>query len=636
MDLRRITPVPPGRTEPWLPAFLRSLLLRAQFSRGDARALGWRGIRPSLAHGDSWTCRVRGLPGIFGLLFEGEQVTTASLGGSFSLLYFPQPDEPRAERYPLAAATATQRQDYWDLVRDFAAFPEPMGLFRLATLTVAVSLAGDFLEVELEALSRQRVISLDGVSLPGDPACFVVLPGGMESDVAAYGPAFIFLRSLASTLTYGLGEPPSATELTLTPGQVFAYTASGSGEALVHEGVRRLSLRLGYGAVGLVSAAGSAVSAEPAEAGDRARLVQGARQDARPSPGRSRRTGERPRLLVKQLWHHAHIPERLRGLGRRTAAVRPELLMLTGFLGSGKTTLLRRFIEYNLQRSRFVAIIQNEIGEVGLDGKLLDHDFSVVEMDEGCVCCSLSGQLGRGLAQILERFRPDVVVLETSGMANPKNLLSELDELDGQACPGPVLTVVDGANLEILLDGDLVARDQIEVADVLILNKTDLVSQAERERAHGMLRDLNARAIIVEATHGDIPFGLLDEAQRQPGPGDGHRQPASALLPAYERGQTHVDAGFAVRTVRLDTPIGMQRLQASLRVLSREAYRIKGIVDITGEAMPRLVQSVAGSFSVTPFPEPPTSERFLVFIGRDLPHNIEEAFRAGLLAAHDA
>ncbi|WP_027367673.1 CobW family GTP-binding protein [Desulfocurvibacter africanus] len=630
MDLRCVTPITPGHGEPWLPGFLRALLLRAQFSRADARALGWRGIRPSLAHGESWTCRVQGLPGVFGLLFEGERATTSSLSGSFSLLYFPHPDEPRAERYPLAAAAATQRQDYWDLVRDFAAFPEPLGLFRLATLTLGVSPAGDALGVELQALSRQCVVALDGVRFPGDPARFVVHPGGMESDVPAYGPAFIFLRSLASTLTYGLGEPPSAMALTITPGHVLAYTAAGYWEARAHESVRSLSLRLDYGA------AAPAPTAGPGEPGEPATLFAQASTARRTAQRRSWTKGAPLGLMGKQPWHCAHIPEWLRATGRPVATLRPELLVLTGFLGSGKTTLLRRFIEYNLQRSRFVAIIQNEIGEIGLDGKLLDHDFSVVEMDEGCVCCSLSGQLGRGLAQVLARFRPDVVVLETSGMANPKNLLSELDELEALVCPGLVLTVVDGANLDMLLNNGLVARDQIEVADVLILNKTDLVSQAERARALDRMRSLNPGAMLVEATHGDIPFGLLDEAQRQTRPGLAPHLPASTLLPTYERGQTHADAGFVARTVRLDKPIGMDRLQASLRTLSREAYRIKGIVDIAGEATPRLVQSVAGTFSVTLFPEPPTSERFLVFIGRDFPHNAEEAFRAELLPAHEA
>ena len=90
---------------------------------------------------------------------------------------------------------------------------------------------------------------------------------------------------------------------------------------------------------------------------------------------------------------------------------RPPLILLTGFLGSGKTSFLQHFIEYQTQRSRFVAVIQNEVGEVGLDGKLLD--YQVTEIDEGCVCCSLVGNLKRAVQGILSQFQPDTIILET-------------------------------------------------------------------------------------------------------------------------------------------------------------------------------------------------------------------------------
>ena len=148
---------------------------------------------------------------------------------------------------------------------------------------------------------------------------------------------------------------------------------------------------------------------------------------------------------------------------------RPPLIILTGFLGSGKTSFLQHFIEYQTQRSRFVAVIQNEIGEVGLDGKLLD--YTVTEIDEGCVCCSLAGNLKQAVRGILESFSPDTIILETSGLANPLNLLEEMSELGEVVRFDTTVTLVDVLNLESTLSDYRIAVDQIRAADVIVLNK---------------------------------------------------------------------------------------------------------------------------------------------------------------------
>ena len=119
---------------------------------------------------------------------------------------------------------------------------------------------------------------------------------------------------------------------------------------------------------------------------------------------------------------------------------RPPLIILSGFLGAGKTSFLQHFIEYQTQCSRFVAVI----GEVGLDGKLLDD--TITEIDEGCVCCSLVGNLKRAVNGILSSFQPDYIILETTGAANPLNLLDEIVELEAQVRYDCTVTVVDGLN----------------------------------------------------------------------------------------------------------------------------------------------------------------------------------------------
>lgn len=574
MNLFDITPVRMEDAQgAWLPGFLRALLLRTQFSHSRARALGWRGLRPSLAFGESWTCRLQGRPDIFGLLFEGEEATPEGVRGRFSLHLFPDPEEPRAELLPLDAAVTTQRQDYWDLVREFPSRDETRSAFRLGVLDLAAEADGRSLSLSLSALSRRRLFSAKGLEWPPGSGNLLVNPGGLESDLPAFGPALAFFRVLASTVTHVLGLPPRARSLEKLPGWVH-WRGSGEVQRRNDAAVHLLRLRLDYA---------------PAA-------------DALPS-------GRQP-------WDRCHDPAWFEARDPGGRENLPELLVLTGFLGSGKTSLLRRFVEHCLQRDRFVAVIQNEIGAVGLDGKLLEQDSQVLEMDEGCVCCSLSGQLKKGLARILERYRPDVVVLEMSGLANPKNLLAELRELRDLVRRGPLVAVAEAPGLEELLHGSEVARDQLAAADVIVLNKRDLLEPDGAERARAAAASANSRALVLEAAHGDIPFGLLhDPALSREG------LAWDDLLPHFHEHGTHAAEGFAARTLMLDAPVPAEALGPALERAAARAFRVKGIVDVLGEECPVLVQAVAGRLETSPLRGHARPERFLVCIGRDLPED---------------
>ena len=106
---------------------------------------------------------------------------------------------------------------------------------------------------------------------------------------------------------------------------------------------------------------------------------------------------------------------------------RPNFFIITGYLGSGKTKFIQNFVYKEGKRIRlFMGIIQNEIGKIGLDGALLDAKYALVEIDEGCVCCSMAGQIRLAISQLKPK-KPDSIVLETTGVANPFNILSELN-----------------------------------------------------------------------------------------------------------------------------------------------------------------------------------------------------------------
>lgn len=581
MNLRDITPIAPGDGPGnWLPGLLQALLVRAQFVRSEARAMGWRGIRPNLSGTESWTCRIHGMPGVYGVLFEEEHDAMDAdrdwLAGRFSLHYFPHPEEPRALMFPLAAATLAQTPDYFDRVRGFPHAAGTCGPFAIATLELAAALDGRACSLGFAALSRQRTVALDGIPAPAGHTGFIVPPGGLESDVPAYCLALHFFKTLAATATHGLGEPPARQRLRVASGRLMTCGAAGVWSERSDRHIRRLFLDLDYG-------------------------------QGRPPLPRAEgvdllvwRRGQPSGRLQRQAWLHAHEPEWLCAAGRKSGASpgRPELLILSGFLGAGKTTLLRRLIEHCQQRDRFVAVLQNEIGEVGLDGRMLEGEASVVEIDEGCVCCSLAGQLAKGLAQVLERFRPDLVVLETSGLANPKNLLGELGGVAELVTRGALVVVADGPGVEAALGASAVARDQVEAADVLVLNKTDLLRPREAERAVRALRALNPGAVLLPACGGDIPFGLICDLERSA------ELPPAGLPGLADLRPAHAEEGYAARTVRCHGPVAEARLLDALRGAAALAFRIKGVVEVLGEgdgaAAPRLAQAVAGRVELSP------------------------------------
>jgi len=153
------------------------------------------------------------------------------------------------------------------------------------------------------------------------------------------------------------------------------------------------------------------------------------------------------------------------------------VIVVTGFLGAGKTTLLNRIL--TADHGRRIAVIVNEFGEVGIDHHLLlASDQEVVQMNNGCICCTVRGDLLRALFQLLEhRSSFDTVVIETTGLAEPAPVAQTLyadARLRSEFTLAGVVTVVDAKHISSQIDASEEARGQIAFADLLLLNKTDL------------------------------------------------------------------------------------------------------------------------------------------------------------------
>jgi G3E family GTPase len=187
--------------------------------------------------------------------------------------------------------------------------------------------------------------------------------------------------------------------------------------------------------------------------------------------------------------------------------------VLTGFLGSGKTTLLNRILTEN--HGQRIAVIENEFGEIGVDQELvIDAEEEIFELNNGCICCTVRGDLIRILGNLaLRREKIDRVVLETTGLANPGPVAQTFFVDDGVratfALDG-IVTLVDARHFEQQLRNSEEVHTQIAFADVIVLNKSDLVSSSDLDAIERRVRTMNALAKIIRASpdgHAAVPVG---------------------------------------------------------------------------------------------------------------------------------
>src|SRR5215467_15207866 len=188
------------------------------------------------------------------------------------------------------------------------------------------------------------------------------------------------------------------------------------------------------------------------------------------------------------------------------------VIILTGFLGSGKTTLLNRIL--TAEHGRRVAVIVNEFGEVGIDHHLLlSSNQEVVQMNNGCVCCTVRGDLVRSFFQLLEhRDKFDTVVIETTGLAEPapvaQSIYSDERIRSGFTLAG-VVTVVDAKYIAARLEESAEACEQIAFADLIVLNKIDLSTPEKLDETEQQVARLNRLAAMERAKNSDIDLGRI-------------------------------------------------------------------------------------------------------------------------------
>ena len=202
--------------------------------------------------------------------------------------------------------------------------------------------------------------------------------------------------------------------------------------------------------------------------------------------------------------------------------------ILTGFLGSGKTTLLNNIL--SVEHGKRIAVIENEFGEIGIDQALvIEADEEIFEMSNGCICCTVRGDLIRVLGNLMKRRdKFDYVLVETTGLADPGPVAQTFfmdDDIREEFALDGIVTLVDAAHIDQQLGRSEESEEQVAFADVLVLNKVDLVDDVHLDKIEARLREMNRMARVVRSEQADVPietvlnlgaFNLGDALQRRP------------------------------------------------------------------------------------------------------------------------
>ena len=307
--------------------------------------------------------------------------------------------------------------------------------------------------------------------------------------------------------------------------------------------------------------------------------------------------------------------------------------VLTGFLGAGKTTLLNRILTE--QHGRKYAVIVNEFGEQGIDNDLVvDADEEVFEMNNGCICCTVRGDLIRILSGLMKRAdKLDAIIVETTGLADPapvaQTFFVDQDVADRTKLDA-IVTVADAVHLSSQLTEHHEAEEQIAFADVILLNKVDLVDESGLDRVKDRIKKINPFAKIINTTRCSAP---LDEVV---GLNAFSLDRILEVEPDFlesDHDHEHDDDVTSLSFVS-DAPLDMDKFQDwfgnLLRTKGQDILRSKGILNFKGEEERYVFQGVHMLMDASPMgPGPKGKDRSsrVVFIGRDLDNmNLKEGF----------
>jgi G3E family GTPase len=268
------------------------------------------------------------------------------------------------------------------------------------------------------------------------------------------------------------------------------------------------------------------------------------------------------------------------------------LTIVTGFLGSGKTTLINFVLEEVGDKEK-LAIIKNEIGDVAVDSKIITGKNIVMkELLNGCVCCTLVGSLEDSLEELVDTVKPDRILIEASGAANPAILAVNIDRL-AFVNRDMIVTMIDALNFNGYKDKTVVGRMQHQFTDLIVINRAGEVDEYTIEdvldEIYGMRPGIPVVKTVTGRVHPDVLFGLREGMKRV--------ELADMQNEHMHKDHLHEDE-IEVFTYRSEKRLRRDCFEAELKKLSEEYFRVKGFVWFEGADTPGLVNFVCGRFVV--------------------------------------
>lgn len=300
--------------------------------------------------------------------------------------------------------------------------------------------------------------------------------------------------------------------------------------------------------------------------------------------------------------------------------------VITGFLGVGKTTMLLNTVKEHFSDKK-VAVVVNEFGDIGVDGNILSNVYSeVLEISEGCICCQLAQEFESGVIEIINKYNPEMIFVETSGASEPFPIFLSLQNL-GISVEG-VICVVDAKNLNTYKDNST-ARYQIGGSNIIVLNKIDLVTNAELEavtqevkqikEAYNIKNNLTGKMIfnnyvLSHALQGVVKEEIFDGIYKV--------EEIIEVAQTYEHHDHTTKDKITQKVVYLKEDIVFDQLDMLLQAIPKNIYRIKGVVKTTDVANPLVVNYAFGNVAyeeLVEYKEP----SILIFIGASIDAEVD-------------
>ncbi len=269
--------------------------------------------------------------------------------------------------------------------------------------------------------------------------------------------------------------------------------------------------------------------------------------------------------------------------------------IITGYLGSGKTTLLKRILEKTDKR---LAIIMNEFGEIAIDSKIIQgKNVKMAELTGGCVCCSIIGEFEFAVKEILQKIKPDMIVVETTGVAEPDALVFDIEESLPQLKLDSIITIVDADGMIRFPSLGQTGRIQIEMGDIILINKIDLVNKKQLKEVENRVRELNEDAVIFKAVKCDVDIHVLFGIE----------------VERHLKEREHVHEDIEAFSYATDKILDSEKFEKFISDLPKQIYRGKGFVRFNRGSF--LFDFVAGRWQFEKFAADKVE---LVFIGKKI------------------